>query len=802
MSPEISTTIATDSEKKSYQTYTLNIFFVLLLSLSLTSLMVLYIDRLPSNIREGGIATQDIRADQNYEIIDEKATSLAREDAEWGALPVYDFDMNLALDRRQQIRDSFAKARETLASLEKRTTGQKKISENDENELKQVFLLSLGVVLSNAEYEPIRKIRFSEDLEASLVALSDSMQKRAILYDKSELKLRSGLGIVLRQPGDDGDTEEKIINDFGVLLSLEDVRGHFAKKDANAVQKQLNLDFISGDVVKMALKLAPQFIKSNVSLHKEETQLRRDRARGNVQSVIYKLQKGQIIIRNGDRYEPSHIIILDGIRQARLKTNLLLKFAGVFCAVLLSLLIVYFYAWRHIKRFHPTTKDLYFLGLMLISFLAMLRVGSFMGSNLHDAVSFASDITTFYYAIPLAAGAMLVRTILNSEVALVYAILLSFFAGLFLEHNYELTTYYFLSSIFAASIIGAVERRSQVLRCGLFLGVINVLLVLSLSLIGRISSTTTIDLDAIVSNSVFAFLGGTFSALAMLAASPILESIFNYTTNIHLLELANMNHPLLREMIVRAPGTYHHSQLVGILSEAGTRAISGNWLLARVASYYHDIGKMKKPQYFIENQKGDNPHDRLSPSMSAMIIEAHVKDGIDMALEHKLPQIIADFIPEHQGTKLIGFFYSKAQKMAAPDDAPIDEKRYRYSGPKPQSRESGVVMLADTIEAAVRSMPEKTPQKIRAMVEKLVNMHFVDAQLDECELTLRDLHMIVDAFVKILIGIYHQRVEYPETQPKSPVSLVKSFSHDRADPHHQSPSTPDNVAPLFKDGRS
>lgn len=802
MSPEIPTTVTTDADKKSYPIYTLNIFFILLLSLSLTSLMVLYIDRLPSNIREGGIASQDIRADQNYEIIDEKATSQAREDSELGALPVYDFDLNLIIDRRQQIRDGFAKAREKLLSLEKRATGQKKISENDENELKQVFLLSLGVVLSDGEYDQIRKIRFSEDLEESLVTLTDSIQKRAILHDKSELKLRSGLGIVIRQKNDDGDAEEKIINDFSVLLSLEDVRGHFAKKDTETVQKQFNLDFINDDIVKMALKLVPQFIKPNVSLNKEETETRRLRARGNVQSVIYKLQKGQIIIRNGDRYEPSHIIILDGIRQARLKTNLLLKFAGVFCAVLLSLLIVYFYAWRHIKQFHPTTKDLYFLGLMLISFLAMLRVGSFMASNLHDAVGFSSDITTFYYAIPMAAGAMLVRYILNSEIALVYAILLSFFAGLFLEQNYELTTYYFLSSIFAASIIGSVERRSQVLRCGLLLGAINVLLVLSLSLIGRISSTTIIDFESVLVNCVFAFLGGSFSALAMLAASPILESIFNYTTNIHLLELANMNHPLLREMIVRAPGTYHHSQLVGILSEAGTRAIGGNWLLARVASYYHDIGKMKKPQYFIENQKGDNPHDRLAPSMSAMIIEAHVKDGIDMALEHKLPKVIADFIPEHQGTKLIGFFYGKAKKMAAPDDPPIDEKRYRYNGPKPQSRESGVVMLADTIEAAVRSMPEKTPQKIRAMVEKLVNMHFVDAQLDECELTLRDLHMIVDAFVKILIGIYHQRVEYPETQQKSPVSLVKSFSNDAEDTHSQSPSAPDNVAPLFKGGRS
>ncbi|OVE82670.1 hypothetical protein BVY03_00385, partial [bacterium K02(2017)] len=348
-----------------------------------------------------------------------------------------------------------------------------------------------------------------------------------------------------------------------------------------------------------------------------------------------------------------------------------------------------------------------------------------------------------------------------------------------------------------------VEKRSSVLRRGLYLGLVNMIVVLSLHIVHTISNTSAVHLAPTVTNCIFAFFGGVFASLLLLAISPIMEALFNYTTNIQLLELANMNHPLLREMIVRAPGSYLHSQLVGTLSEAGTRAIGGNSLLARVGSYYHDIGKMKKPLYFIENQKGENPHDTLAPSMSALIIEAHVKDGMEMAKEYNLPVQIANFIPEHQGTKLIGYFYHKALKDAGDQKDKIDEKDYRYKGPRPQTRESGVVMLSDTIEAAVRSMPDKSPQKIRTQVEKLVNMHFVDGQLDECDLTLRDLHLIVDAFVKILIGVYHQRVEYPEASKNKPEIENDELKHEpeTKDSDSQPSSKANNISPLFKEKR-
>lgn len=779
------------------------VLFVVLLALSITSLMVLYIDRLPSNIIEGGIATQDIRADQNYEIIDINATNNLKAEAAKSSLPVYNFDLNLVSETKTRIIESFAKARKQVKEYFEANPDTKKLSDDEQKKMRQNFQLNLGFVLSDSDYRLIQKEGFSEEVEKSIVAILDSIQKRSIIFDKSELTLREDLGIVLRQISNKTDEiKEDVVTDYASILSIEDAKKLFNKDDLAEIQKKYNLEFIELSKFKIALRFAPSLVKANILIDKIETDARKERAGNNVQNIIYKLLKGQTIIRRGDRYEKRHIIILGGIKDSRLQTNIILKFLGVFCLVVLVMLITYAFAYKTIKRFKPSRKDLNFLGLMIILFLAILRLGSFIGSSLQDAVPFTVDITTFYYIIPIAGGAMMVRFILNAEIALIFSIILSFFCGLFLEQNYEITTYYFLSSVMAAYLIGGVEKRSRVFSRGFYIGIINVMLVLSLNLINNISTAATIDFQFLIVNCVFAFFGGVLSALLLLAISPIMEAVFNYTTNIQLLELANMNHPLLREMIVRAPGTHHHSQLVGILAEAGTRVIGGNALLARVGSYYHDIGKMKKPGYFIENQKGVNPHDTLAPSMSALIIEAHVKDGIDMAKEYKLPKVISDFIPEHQGTKLIGFFYHKALKEAEAENGKVDERSYRYKGPKPQTREAGVVMLADTVESAVRSMPDKSPQKIKAMVEKLVNQHFVDGQLDECELTLRDLHLIVDALVKILIGIYHQRVEYPDDNNKPDATGTNNENGKETENNaSQSSSKVSNISPLFKEKR-
>jgi putative nucleotidyltransferase with HDIG domain len=281
----------------------------------------------------------------------------------------------------------------------------------------------------------------------------------------------------------------------------------------------------------------------------------------------------------------------------------------------------------------------------------------------------------------------------------------------------------------------------------------------------------------------FAFASGLITAVLASGGIPFLESLFQYTTDIKLLELTNLNSPVLRELMVRAPGTYHHSVVVGNLVEAAAEAINANPLLARVAAYYHDIGKISKPQYFIENQAGgENRHDKLSPNMSALILISHVKEGGELARQHRLGQSITEIIRQSHGTALIKFFHQKALEQAGPDQV-VDEYEFRYPGPKPQTREAGLVLLADAVEAASRTLVDPTPARIQGLVQKIINNIFIDGQLDECELTLKNLHEIAWSFNQILTGIYHQRIDYPQPAYKEKIAGGRKQSeHSDSEP--------------------
>jgi putative nucleotidyltransferase with HDIG domain len=277
----------------------------------------------------------------------------------------------------------------------------------------------------------------------------------------------------------------------------------------------------------------------------------------------------------------------------------------------------------------------------------------------------------------------------------------------------------------------------------------------------------------------FGFVSGFFCAVIVTALVPLVESLFKYTTDIKLLELSNLNTPVLRQLMVQAPGTYHHSIVVGNLAEAGAEAINANPLLARVAAYYHDIGKVRKPQYFVENQGGhENKHDKLAPSMSALVLIAHVKDGVEIARENNLGNDLIDVLREHHGTALMKFFYEKAKNLQDPEVQQVDERDYRYPGPKPQTREAALIMLADAVEAAGRTLTDPTPSRIQGMVQKIINNIFIDGQLDECELTLKDLHKIAKSFNQILAGIFHYRIDYPEPVHKEKEPAKKKSGDD------------------------
>jgi putative nucleotidyltransferase with HDIG domain len=417
-----------------------------------------------------------------------------------------------------------------------------------------------------------------------------------------------------------------------------------------------------------------------------------------------------------------------------------------------------------------------FVGLFILVKLAI-----FICSALEGAFPYIES-SSYYYAFPFAVGAMLVRIVLNSEVALLFGVAFSMVIGLLFGDNLHIALYALVGSLTGGHWVRHCIQRTSLYQAGWRLSLVNVSMVLATQLIGG----RGLDIQMLY-KAGFGFAGGFICALLVTGLVPLVETLFKYTTNIKLLELANMNTPVLRELMIQAPGTYHHSIIVGNLAEAAAETIGANPLLARVAAYYHDIGKIRKPLYFVENiGTQENRHNKLSPSMSALILMSHVKEGADMARENKLGQTLLDIIRQHHGTALIKFFYDKAKNQEDPGVQQVDERDYRYPGPKPQTREAALIMLADAIEAASRTLTDPTPARIQGMVQKIINNIFIDGQLDECELTLKDLHNIAKSFNRILAGIFHHRVDYPEPVHKErEKETVKKKNGD--DSHREPP---------------
>ena len=355
--------------------------------------------------------------------------------------------------------------------------------------------------------------------------------------------------------------------------------------------------------------------------------------------------------------------------------------------------------------------------------------------------------------IPFSLVPMLVMVLFNrKETALLISLLSSVVIASLAGGNFYLAIISLISGICSSLLVRDVRRRGAVIRAAFFVGIIQVALLFFIEGY-RISDPYRYGVI---------FLNGLLSGVVVVGVLPIFEYLFKTVTNISLLELTDFNHPLLQRMILEAPGTYHHSLIVGNLSEAACRTIGAHALLARVGAYYHDIGKLSKPDYFSENQGISlSKHDNLSPTMSKLIIMNHVKEGTDLAKKFKLYPILLDFIQSHHGKSLVYYFYVRALE-GLEEDHQVKEEGFRYPGPKPRSRETAVVLLADSVEAATRALKEPNHENIREVVHKIINNKFIDGQLDECDLTLKDLEKISAVFVHILGGIYHIRVGYPQ----------------------------------------
>jgi len=419
--------------------------------------------------------------------------------------------------------------------------------------------------------------------------------------------------------------------------------------------------------------------------------------------------------------------------------------------------VLLFILYRDIMRYKPAYiknyNTLLLLCFMLVFILLIARFYDFLFSSVSKGSEFI-PVEGAIYGMPIPAGAMLVALLFDFHTAIIFSFTVSILTGIWL-HNAAFTVYVFVGSLIAAFSVIRCKKRSALLWGGLYVLAANVFTVIIISLFeGRLFTTEAL------SSIAFAIFAG-INVLALVSMLlPLLEYVFNVSTDISLIELLDLNQPVIRNLMVSAPGTYHHSVIVGNLAESAAEMVGVNPLLARVSAYYHDIGKLKMPEYFVENQRTPiSKHDRLTPHMSSIIILNHVKEGVEIARQLKLPQPIIDIILQHHGTSLLTFFYKKAKDQWT-ESLPSEED-YRYPGPKPQTRVAALVMMADEVEAASRVLSEPTPAKITALVDRVINHMFLDRQLDECELTLKDIYEIKKNFAYVLSGIFHKRIDYP-----------------------------------------
>ncbi|MBI4227888.1 MAG: HDIG domain-containing protein [Candidatus Omnitrophica bacterium] len=454
-------------------------------------------------------------------------------------------------------------------------------------------------------------------------------------------------------------------------------------------------------------------------------------------------QRGELLVAKGQRVSAEQAAALRALAEQSGQPSQRWGTAGLWGVT--ALLIV---VGGVLLRFAAPAAAAQLAHLALIGLLGLVTVG---------IASLLVHYTTIpVWATPMAGASMLVTLLLTPAAAVVMTVIASLLVGLVAHQA--------LGAALAAAVGGAAgvvavrgaRRRGHLLRASAWSGSAQGVTILALSLV-ELQGVR----DAAWSGAWWGIVSGAASFVVVIALLPVLENLFGLITNVTLLELSDLNHPLLKELSLHAPGTYHHSLIVATLAEAGCDAIGANGLLARVGCYFHDIGKLPKAEYFVENQPpGQSRHDALAPSMSSLIILNHVKEGIELAKRHRLNQAIIDFIPGHHGTGLIYFFYRRALEQVE-DERLLKEEQFRYPGPRPHSRETAVAMLADSVEAACRALPARTPAKLLGVVRRIINNKFIDGQLDECDLTLRDLERIAAAFVRVLAGMYHSRVPYP-----------------------------------------
>ncbi|GLI35115.1 HD family phosphohydrolase [Desulforhabdus amnigena] len=726
--------------------------------------------------RLGDVADQNIKAGQNLRVEDKETTLKKREEAVRQAPLVYDLDESVAKNAQERLETAFQTMREYLKADNSSSENQAMVPEQaldnfsssmDSSSLvlkhfrhssfafpgKKDFEVLVGFPVPDEIFSNLVDSRFDRSLQDKMSRLLESTFEGGIVANKASLLQAQGERIVIRKTG---TMEEYLTSPSHPFPDLEEVR-KMTRMEALELGRDVK------EMVAIAF-LATQLLKPNLTFNPEETGNRREQAYAAVEPVYIQLMKNEMLVREGQKIGPQELLKLEAQAQTRPgRHQLLMIFITMFLFSGLCIWVVTNVTHRHIPSFRMEFHDLLFLGTLLIFLLTLGRSTMWIADMVGDGASHLSG-KTLLYAIPLTTGAMMTSIFFGVTVSLIFSLLLTLFAGMLFGKDFGLFFFFLIGSFVAAHGVTPCRNRMIPIKAGLLVGITNVFLIVLTAFIHD-----QLLFFKILSNAFFAFCSGLFSGILVTGLTPLVEMLFGYTTDIKLLELATMDQPLLQELMVQAPGTYHHSIIVGNMVEAAAKSIGANSLLAKVAAYYHDIGKIKKPLYFIENQFDcENRHEKLAPSMSSLILISHVKEGVELAKQHRLGKAIIDIISQHHGKSFISFFYQKAldarekaQNSKGAELPPINMDDYRYPGPKPQTKEAGLVMLGDVVEAACRSLTDPTPARIQGLVNRLINNIFSDGQLEECELTLKDLHQIAKHFNQILATVHHKRIEYP-----------------------------------------
>ncbi len=730
--------------------------FILLVSTALLLTLTILPIQNSSNLsfKVGEIAVSDIRVTQDQLVEDKALTEQRRKDAGNGAPVVYNLNGQVATALADKIGQAVAIIHGDQGDAVGKTVVQ----------WRALLVPVLDTDLSEGEIKALIRIKSVKTFQATVVELLDELYRQRIVLDKKVFQTDSHRGLEITD--NNGHPIEGVDLADGVT-EIGDARKSVSAWSYKGVGSDGDQGRISAIIGRILLP--------NLFYNREASEVRARRAMEVVRPVMFKLQKGEMVVRVGERITTEQAHKLEAIFGSHRSDTRIFKACGTFTLILVFFYFPYRFACKNIRKFNPTNKDVLLISLLIsISFICF-KTALLISHNIGPVFP-SIAVSSYFYLFPFAAGAMIVRLFINSEVALVYCAVLAPLLGIMFENDMLVVIYSLLGSIVGAHGVRHCSSRGTIYGAGIKVSVVNLALALSFQTFNNAIFTMQTLYVAF-----FALLSGFICAGFVSGFIPLIETLFQYTTDIKLLELANLNSPVLRELMVKAPGTYHHSVVVGNLVEAAAESIGANPLLARVSAYYHDIGKGNKPLYFIENQGGEeNRHDKLTPSMSALILISHIKEGAELAREHRLGQPIIDIIRQHHGTGLIKFFYERAKSQAAVSGHTVEEKDFRYPGPKPQTREAGIVMLADCVEAASRTLANPTSDRIQGLVQKLINNIFIDGQLDECELTLKNLHEIAKSFTVILNGIFHHRIEYPEPAYKGGDRSKKAENRDQA----------------------